>query len=355
MSSSWGAACPGYRQPSFCRRQRPRTRVLVLDANSEFGGNARRDDQPPLPVMASTAGSYCVEPYADFQRELYGAIGLDWERYKVAAPFYSYYFDEHTPGIVPGRRGWHLDAYGKGTATLPYPPEIVRQLLRCKEEFAAWQERDGAPTDPPDDSDPKYDYLSRMSLHDYLVRELRCNPIVSDFYTRYTVDALGGTAQQVNAHSSICFLAGEYAAPFAFPGGNAGLARLLIKWLNGDAVPGEAMATPVHADALDRYGSHSTGRDGSPRRSGQRRLLQGWAVLPRQGQSHRAGRRVAHGAASRRPYRRPAPEGRLENVQHGPGRRRQCRGQKRRAVRGRRFRVQPVLVGQQVLGGFRHR
>src|SRR6185436_4243253 len=39
---------------------------------------------------------------------------------------------------------------------------------------------------------------------------------------------------------------------FAFPGGNAGLARLLIKRLNGDAVPGEAMATPVHADALDR-------------------------------------------------------------------------------------------------------
>jgi len=247
-----GSGVSGLSTAFFLRRQRPRTRVLVLDANSEFGGNARRDDQPSLPVMASTAGSYCVEPYADFQRELYGAIGLDWERYKVAAPFYSYYFDEHTPGIVPGRRGWHLDAYGKGTATLPYPPEIVRQLLRCKEEFAAWQERDGAPTDPPDDSDAKYDYLSRMSLHDYLVRELRCNPIVSDFYTRYTVDALGGTAQQVNAHSSICFLAGEYAAPFAFPGGNAGLARLLIKWLNGDAVPGEAMATPVQADALDR-------------------------------------------------------------------------------------------------------
>src|SRR4029079_14331797 len=53
-----GSGVSGLSTAFFLRRQRPRTRVLVLDANSEFGGNARRDDQPSLPVMASTAGSY---------------------------------------------------------------------------------------------------------------------------------------------------------------------------------------------------------------------------------------------------------------------------------------------------------
>jgi spermidine dehydrogenase len=248
-----GSGIAGLSTAFYVLRQRPRTRILVLDANTEFGGNARRDDRPPIPVMASTAGSYCVAPYADFQKELYGGIGLDWQKYKVVPPFYTYFFDDRTPGIVKGRRGWNRDTYGKGLTETPYPPAIIKQLVKCRNEFVAWGGRDGAPTDPADASDPKYDYLSLMSLEDYLVKELRCSPIVADFYTRYTVDALGGTAAQVNAHSSISFLGAEYADLFAFPGGNAGLARLLAKSLNKDAISGDPVAsTVVHSDALDR-------------------------------------------------------------------------------------------------------
>ena len=54
-------------------------KLLILDANEEFGGNARRDDQPPMSVMASTASSYSVAPYAEFQKQLYDAIGLAFE------------------------------------------------------------------------------------------------------------------------------------------------------------------------------------------------------------------------------------------------------------------------------------
>jgi spermidine dehydrogenase len=209
----------------------PKARILILDANPTVGGNARDDGAPPLPVSASTAGSYCVAPYADFQTRLFRAIGLDWEKYKVEPPFYSYYFDDRTPGVLPGRRGWNLNSYGIGLKSVPYPSHIVAQLMKCQEVFGAWARRDGAPTDPSDDSDPHYDYLSRISLDDYIVGQLQCDPIVSDFYTRYTIDALGGTAKQVNAHSAICFLTAEYNDLFAFPGGNAGLSELMLKWL----------------------------------------------------------------------------------------------------------------------------
>src|SRR5207249_1803921 len=93
--------------------RRPAARILLLDANPVVGGNARRDEGAPLPVAASTAGSYCVAPYADFQTRLYKAIGLDWKAFTVDAPFYSYYFDDRTPGVLSGRRGWNLDTYGK--------------------------------------------------------------------------------------------------------------------------------------------------------------------------------------------------------------------------------------------------
>ena len=248
-----GSGIAGLSTAFFLLRRRPTTRILILDAHKSLGGNSRRDDEPPIPVMASTGGSYCVAPYADFQRELYGAVGLRWERYKVAAPFYSYFFDDHTPGIQEGRRGWNIDTYGKGLREMPYAPDVVAQIAKCRDEFVAWGKRDGAPTDPADASDPKYDYLSRMSLDDYLTKELRCGPIVSDFFTRYTVDALGGTTKQVNAHSSISFLGAEFAELFAFPGGNAGLARLLAKWLVKDCISGDPVtSTAVNWTALDR-------------------------------------------------------------------------------------------------------
>jgi spermidine dehydrogenase len=248
-----GGGIAGLSTAFYLLRRRPAARILILDAHKTLGGNSRRDDEAPIPVMASTGGSYCVAPYADFQRELYGAVGLAWERYKVAAPFYTYYFDDRTPGVLKGHRGWNRDTYGKGLRDVPYSAEVVRQLVRCRDDFLAWGSRDGAPTDPADASDPKYDYLSRMSLDEYLTKELHCDPIVSDFFTRYTVDALGGTTAQVNAHSSISFLGAEFADLFAFPGGNAGLARLLAKWLDTDCISGDPVTSmTVNWAALDR-------------------------------------------------------------------------------------------------------
>ena len=248
-----GSGIAGLSSAFYLLRRRPATRILILDAHNSLGGNSSRDDEQPIPVMASTGGSYCVAPYAGFQRELYRAVGLRWERYKVAAPFYSYFFDDRTPGIQAGRRGWNIDTYGKGLRDMPYSAELVAQIAKCRDEFVAWGQRDGAPTDPADASDPRYDYLSRMSLDDYLTKELQCDPIVSDFFTRYTVDALGGTTKQVNAHSSISFLGAEFADLFAFPGGNAGLARLLAKWLVPDCISGDPVtSTAVNWTALDR-------------------------------------------------------------------------------------------------------
>ena len=253
-----GGGLSGLSTAFYLLRRRPGTRILILDANSTPGGNAGLDDLPPMPVTASTGGSYSVAPYADFQNELYKAVGIEWEKYKIVAPMYNYYFDDRAPGVKKSHRGWNIDSYGEGLKSVPYSPEIIQQLMKARAEFKAWFDEEGAPTDPADSSNPKYDYLSQISLHDYLTQILKLDPIASDFYTRYSIDALAGTAQHVNAHSSISFIGAEYNPLFAFPGGTSGQARALVRWLIPDSFEGkgidQVLANPLRRETLDRAG-----------------------------------------------------------------------------------------------------
>lgn len=249
-----GAGLAGLTAAYCLVEQRPGTRVLLLDANRRPGGNAARDEAPPLPVPASTAGSYCVAPTSDFQKSLYRALGIEWERHRIEPPLYSYYFDAHTPGATA--HGWNIDTYGGGLPNVPYPPEVVTDLIRCREDFRRWSRTEGAPTDPPEASSGRYDHLAGMTFEAYLKDILGCHPVVADFYSRYTIDALGGTAAQVSAHSAIGFLGGEYSELFTFPGGTSELALRLSRWLETGTETGrgsvetrlESVALRVDAD-----------------------------------------------------------------------------------------------------------
>ena len=251
-----GSGLSGLSAAFYLRRRRPGTRILILDAKPGFGGNAGRDDAEPIPTIAATGGAYAVAPSADFLQEFYQAIGLDWTAHVVPGPFYSYFFDDRTPYVLPGTRGWTRDVYGAGLQDVPYPRAIVADLLRARDDFRAWYARPGAPSDPADNSCPCHDALAHMTLHDYLIRERGWHPAVSDFYTRYTVDALAGTTSHVNAYTAISFLGAEYAPIWALPGGTSAIARHLLRWLIPHAIDGTTtaalIANAVRAEELDR-------------------------------------------------------------------------------------------------------
>ncbi len=226
-----GSGISGLAAAFYLSRERLQTRILFLDANLVYGGNASSDGLSPIPVLASTGGAYGVAPYADFLKEIYRETGVNWESHIIPSPFYNYFFDDQTPFVIPGTRRWASDVYGKGLDSLPYPPEVILDLKKARQDFIDWYRCEGAPTDPADQSDPKYDYLAQKTLHDYLVQQKHFHPAVSDFYTRFSIDALAGTSTQVNAHSAISFLGAEYHSLFAMPGGNAGISRQFLKWL----------------------------------------------------------------------------------------------------------------------------
>lgn len=250
-----GSGISGLASAFFLKQRRANTRCLLLDGNPVFGGNAGRDDAAPIPVTAATGGAYAVTPYDTFLFEFYGEIGIDWAANYIQSPFYSYFFDDRTPYVNPGTRGWTLDVYGHGVADMPYPANILHDMQQAKQDFRNWYDRNGSPTDPADGSDPKYDYLAHKTLHEYLTVERGFHPAVSDFYSRFAVDALAGRSEDVNAYTSISFLGAEYYPIFSLPGGTSGIARHALKKLIPNAFSGNGtsgiLTQPILTDQLD--------------------------------------------------------------------------------------------------------
>jgi spermidine dehydrogenase len=250
-----GAGMSGCSAAFFITQQRPGTKILILDGQVTPGGNANRDDTSPIVDVASTATAYAVQPYNTFLNNIYNTTGILWQNYVVPSPFYSYYFDSQTPYVNPGTNSWNIDTYVKGLDSVPYPMNIVNDLKAARADLMNWYHKPGAPTDPADNSDPKYDYLSPMTFDSYLTQTKGFHPAVSDFYTRYAVDALDGTTSQTSAYTSISFLGAEYFPEFAYPGGNSGMLRHIIKWLIPGAINGtsdaDLLANPYNLAAMD--------------------------------------------------------------------------------------------------------
>jgi spermidine dehydrogenase len=243
-----GAGLSGLSAAFYILQERPQTRILMLEANNYAGGNAARDEGSPLSVPASTAGAFCGFPQTEWLKKIYQELDIDWTKHVIQPPGDSYFFDEYTPGVKPGYRGWQASAGGapEFMFTLdtikdpPYDEKIMAELGRCSKDFSRWYDVPGGPDDPPDMSDPKYDYLSQMTLAEYITDVLGCDQTVVDFFTSYTIDCTGGTPYSVNAHTALSFLASEYTNQgldnFAFPGGTSEIALRLVNWLKQHAV-----------------------------------------------------------------------------------------------------------------------
>lgn len=246
-----GGGIAGLSAAFYLLRRRPQTRILLLEANSYAGGNSGRDDLPPLPVAATTATAYCYSPDTAILRELHGAMNIKWDEHKIPGPQDCYYFDEYAPHVRPGHRGWNIETFLSGLKTAPYESQIVRDLLRSKDDFVRWENKDVTIRDPADDSPAKYDYLSEFSLEHYLTNVLHLHPAVSEFHSVCLIDILGGSAQHVNAHSAISFLATEFSNNVvAFPGGNSEVARRLSNWLSRPGDLGVSAQVELNAVAL---------------------------------------------------------------------------------------------------------
>ena len=281
-------------------------RVLVLDNHDDFGGHAKRNEfVVDGTLLALNGGTLNIESplrYNQPSRQLLHGIGVDLDRFvknnETNRSLYSsfglrrgHFFDKETWGadrLVVRPEG----AAGGGRGG--YPPEYVDAMPlspKAKADMRRLQDPNQPDYLPGLTSAEKKARLATMSLEDYLLNvanvDRQClwfflttgrgnfcvgaDAIPALFGWEMGVPGFAGLKLEPTPEGVLADLPGGHhgrqkasggGGAIHFPDGNATLARLLVRWLIPEAVPGgtqdDVGAARVDYSRLDRSGQ--TGR-----------------------------------------------------------------------------------------------
>jgi spermidine dehydrogenase len=283
-------------------------KVLVLDNHDDFGGHAKRNEfRHNGRLLALNGGTLNIESPERYNlpaRQLLADIGVDLERYLAAnasnRQLYnslglgsSYFFDKETWGSdrliknTPAAGGGGAGVGGRGGRGGITPDFVSQTPLseQGKKDLIRLYDRQQPDYLPGLSSDEKKEQLSKISYTDFLLNFAKFDKQVLWF-----VQHTGEGNFCVGADAIPALFAWQMGSPgFAgmnidptpdgvladlpggqhgrqkpgggavhFPDGNATLARLLVRWLIPEAVPGKTMedsgVTRVDYTRLDRAG-----------------------------------------------------------------------------------------------------
>lgn len=262
----------------FERRTSGRRTCLVLENHAIFGGEARRNefivDGQHLIVHQGSAMFFPPLPHT-FLAEFYSSIGISaWQfpyqtwsgesrplavartPYFEAGPQGAFFFGAKfgkTPGVLV------VDPFGTRLANAPIPEQAKRELLAMQD----------APAEPKPEmhGDKLSRHLDSITLEQHLMDRYGLSR--DTIRTYLSPVAGGGSGLGADALSAYADYAADVLLPWdyakgaqMFPGGNAGVARHIVKALLPDTFTGEATLadvcrSPVNFNALDRSGAHT--------------------------------------------------------------------------------------------------
>jgi spermidine dehydrogenase len=257
-------------------------KVLVLDNHDDFGGHAKRNEfNYQGKLLAINGGTLEIESpsrYNQWAAQLLKDIGVDLDRYKkeneANGKLYDslglrggYFFDKETFGVdrlVAAPRASDENAYQRRRfnadylRNMPISEQAKKDLLRLEDP--------NQPDYMPGlSSSQKKDRLAHISFRDYLLNVAKVDKQAYWFYmaSGRGVFCVGGDAMPAlfawqmgeggfaglkldpSPQGLLADLPGgqhgrqiESEESVHFPDGNATLARLLVRWLIPDAIPG---------------------------------------------------------------------------------------------------------------------
>jgi len=282
----------------FRERNGPNSRILVLENHDDFGGHARRNEfHLGGKLQLLNGGTMLIDSPTAYSKEAAGLIskvGIDPVAFERKYPLHDLYrsldlssgvfFDKQTFGedrLVSGAPSEFAESesskaraeqWAEFLTKTPLSGAVKKDILRVETGTMDYL----VGLSPPE----KKDRLSRISYKEFLLKIARVDPAVVAFYQTRTngewgvgIDAepaldcwaLGlpgfqgmnlepGPAQRMS-YSAAGYSAGG-SPRFHFPDGNATMARLLVRELIPDAVPGhsveDVVTTQVVYDRLDR-------------------------------------------------------------------------------------------------------
>ncbi|HVS89777.1 MAG TPA: FAD/NAD(P)-binding protein [Candidatus Acidoferrum sp.] len=279
-----GGGISGLAAAYFYRKNNPSGRVLILDNHDDFGGHAKRNEfHPRGRMLLANGGTVAIEspfPYSKEARGLLTELGidpaaletkcLDREVYKGLKP--AVFFNKETfgtdrlvVGSPGGRAAENAASWTEFLAKTPLSVDVQRDIVRLQEAKVDYL--------PGHSSDEKKDRLSRMSYKDFLLKFVKVDPGVIPFYQTRTHGLFGVGIDGVSAldcwglrfpgFQGMNLVSGPYrrmgftamgeATPekepyhFHFPDGNASIARMLVRALIPNAVPGQTAEDIVTA------------------------------------------------------------------------------------------------------------
>jgi spermidine dehydrogenase len=282
-----GAGISGLSAAHFFRATRGKnSRILILDNHDDFGGHAKRNEfQLQGQLLLMNGGTLEIEsprPYSAVAAGLIEQLGIDVERLSRRIEHHNFYESLGLKaGVFLDRDTFGGDYLAVGVGSAPIArvlahsplPERVRQDIERVEE--------GTTDYFPDlTSAQKKITLSKMSYRDFLQQIVKVHPLTVAYYQPRThgwwgvgidaVSALDCWAMEFPGFKGLNLEKGAIAhmgyspAGFAdtggsktlhFPDGNATIARLLVRNLIPNAVPGstvdDVVTARVRYDRLD--------------------------------------------------------------------------------------------------------
>lgn len=264
-----GAGISGLSAAHFHRKEEPKAKILILDNHDDFGGHAKRNEfDVEGQFRMGYGGTEAIDTpsaYAPESIELLRDIGIDtqkfydyfdqdfWDRYELSK---SIVFDKETFGEEKivfgyGRRSWEDFA-----ADMPVSDKAKADFIRVhtsKEDYLAGKS-----------FEEKYEILRKTSYEDFLRNYCKIDEEIINIYKRWGmsfwcvgIDEIPTTLIQ-NYDGGMPGV--KHTLPrtghrndepyiFHFPDGNASIARLLVRQLVPNAIPGSTMEDVVMSKA----------------------------------------------------------------------------------------------------------
>ncbi len=274
-----GAGISGLSAAYFYNKENPGARILILDNHDDFGGHAKRNEfQIDGRTRIGYGGTESIDTpsnWSDVGKDLLRDIGVDVEKFYEAYDQELYssmglskgiLFDQQNYGEQKLVVGYNKIPWEEFAAQTPMNDQAKADLIRL------WtDERDYL---PGLSLDQKVEILRKTSYYDFLKNYVKVDQQVLEMFRRWGMSKWCVGIEEVPATLVQSYDAGMAGLAhtlqrvssgphepyiFHFPDGNASVARLIVRSMLPDAVPGSSMEDVVTArvnySLLDRSGT----------------------------------------------------------------------------------------------------
>ena len=273
-----GAGISGLSSAYFYHQKNPQAKILILDNHDDFGGHAKRNEfKHGDDIRISYGGTEAIDTPSSYSPEaldLLRDIGIDLDKfydafqqdlYSARGMGFSIVFDEANFGETKHVTGYGEKSWEEFAAEAPLTDQARADFIRVQTAEVDYMK--GTPVEE------KFRILSKTGYSSFLRDYVKVDEQVINIYQNWgmsfwcvDMEEVPTTAVQYydggipGVDHTLPLRTGRGVDPyiFHFPDGNASIARLLVRKMIPQAMPGTTMEDVVTARAdyskIDRQG-----------------------------------------------------------------------------------------------------